>query len=175
MMREGRNWCPVVWKQLIAAIFSQRPTDCSLLGVLTHWRNPTFFALCMSYFPTTSPTCVLCDTEERDTYQHCFFNCISNREAANSMLQWVKSYDSDLNAVRCLRLDIRADVPFTLPTIMVLATGLSLIWANRKLKKVTTVWAMRAELEARVQLLRRTRRIREAGNILCTMIENFDN
>ena len=93
------------------------------------------------------------------------------------MLQCAKSYDSDLNAVRCLRLDIRADVPFTLPTIMVLATGLSLIWANRKLKKVTTVWAMRAELEARVQLLRRcrTRRLREAGNILCNMIENFFN
>jgi hypothetical protein len=93
------------------------------------------------------------------------------------MLQCAKSYDSDLNEFRCLRLDIRADDPFTLPTLMILATGLSLIRANRKLKKVTTVWAMRAELEARVQLLRRcsTRRLREAGNILCNMIENFYN
>ena len=84
------------------------------------------------------------------------------------MLQFAKSYDSDLDEIRSLRLDIRANDPFTLPTIMVLATGLSFIWANRKLKKITTVWAMRAELEARVQLLRRcrTRILREAGNIL---------
>ena len=48
------------------------------------------------------------------------------------MLQCAKTYDSDLDEIRCLRLDIRADDPFTLPTIMVLATGLSFIWANRK-------------------------------------------
>jgi hypothetical protein len=67
------------------------------------------------------------------------------------MLQCAESYDSDLDEIRCLRLDIRANDPFTPPTIMVLATGLSFIWANRELKKTSTLWAMRAELKLHSQ------------------------
>ena len=66
------------------------------------------------FIPTTSPTCDLCEAEELDTYQHSFFSCSSNREAASAMLQCAKSYDSDLNEFRC---DIRADDPFALPSI----------------------------------------------------------
>ena len=127
--------------------------------------------------PNTSPLCTLCRAQETETYLHCFFTCNINTDAAEALLRCAQAYDSGLTKDRYLRLDIRADDPFTLPTVVMLATGLQLIWLNRKDKKVTTVWAMRAELEARVQLLRRgrTRKLREAGNILDNLLNNFFN
>ena len=125
--------------------------------------------------PATSPVCTQCEENLDESYMHCFFTCISHREATAALLHCVQAYDQDLDAERCLRLDIRACDPFTLPVMVCIATGLSLVWSNRKLKKTTTQWAMRAELEAKLQLLRkcRTRRLREAGNIINNMLENF--
>ena len=53
--------------------------------------------------------------------------------------------------------------------------GLEFIWEQRKLKKATSTYSIRAELEAAVSLRRRSRskKIREAGNIMENMINNF--
>ena len=59
--------------------------------------------------------------------------------------------------------------------MLLIATGLQLIWKNRQLKKATSTWSMRSEMEARISLLRRTRKKKlvEAGDILENMITNF--
>ena len=61
-----------------------------------------------------------------------------------------------------------------LASVAILVTGLRLIWDNRKLWKNTSLFLIRAELEAAVSLRRRSRltRIREAGSIMHNMIEN---
>ena len=58
-----------------------------------------------------------------------------------------------------------------------LATGLELIWENRKLKKSTTLFTMRAELESSISIKRRSRlcRVREAARVMQNMIVNFLN
>ena len=152
------------------------PTEKSSLFSLVHELLPSKDRV-SRIIPTSSPLCTNCDANLRETYLHCFFECSSNSLAASSMLECAKTYDQALTPTKCLRLDVRADDPFTLPTVVLLATGLLLIWTNRKFKKATSVWTMRAELEARVQLLRRcrTRRLREAGNILNNIIVNFYN
>ena len=80
-----------------------------------------------------------------------------------------------MTAPSLLRLEVVCDDPFLLPTIVLIATGLQLIWNNRHEKKVTTVWSMRSELEARISLLRKARKkqIREAAKILENMVSNF--
>ena len=68
-----------------------------------------------------------------------------------------------------------ADEPFLLPCATILSTGLNFFWENRKVRKYTTLFMMRAELEAAVSVRRRSRlaRIREAGDIMYNMLANF--
>ena len=68
-----------------------------------------------------------------------------------------------------------ADELFLLPCATIFATGLSFIWENRKVRKYTNLFMMRAELEAAVSVRRRSRlsRLREAGEIMNNMLANF--
>ena len=124
--------------------------------------------------PANSPLC-WCDSGDVETYLHCFFLCEKNRESSTAMLRCAKSYDHDLTAEKCLSLQIRADEVFSLATITILTTGMETIWANRQQKKVTTLFMMRAELECAVSIKRRSRNrmIREAGEIVQNIVNNF--
>ena len=72
-------------------------------------------------------------------------------------------------------MEIGADETFLLPTVVILSTGLEYIWETRKTRKATSNFMMRAELEAAVSIRRRSRiaRIREAGDIMHNMVNNF--
>ena len=91
------------------------------------------------------------------------------------MLRCAQSYDQGLTADKCLSLQVRADEVFSLAIITILTTGMETIWANRQQKKVTTLFTMRAELECAVSIKRRSRnrKIREAGEIVQNIINNF--
>ena len=124
--------------------------------------------------PASSPLC-WCDTGEQETYLHLFYECPKNATAAQALISCVKSYDSQLTPQKSLHLELAADLPFLLPSVAILATGLQFIWENRKLKKSTSFFAIRAELEAAVSLRRRSSssKIREAAKIMNNMISNF--
>ena len=70
-----------------------------------------------------------------------------------------------------------ADDPFLMATVSLLACGLELIWENRKYKKVTTLYTMRAELELSISIRRRSRlrKVREVAAIMQNMVDNFLN
>ena len=91
------------------------------------------------------------------------------------MLRLAMVYDTSLTADKSLTLQVSADEVFMLATITILTTGLEKIWANRQLKKTTTPHTMRAELECAVSIKRRSRnrRMREAGDIIQNMLNNF--
>ena len=124
--------------------------------------------------PTSSPLC-WCNTGEQETYLHLFYHCPKNNLAADALLTCVQAYDKDLAAEKTLRLEIITDEPFLIATVAILSTGLQFIWENRRLKKSTTVYSIRAELEAAVSLRRKSssKVIREAGNVMNNMISNF--
>ena len=91
------------------------------------------------------------------------------------MIRCVSSYDSSLTSEKALRLELSGDECFLLPSVVLLATGLQFIWENRKQKLATTLFLMRAELEAAVTLRRKSsnRRIKEAASIMENMINSF--
>ena len=99
------------------------------------------------------------------------------REPGQSLLQCIRSYARDIDETKAIRLEVNVDEPFLLPAISLLSTGLQLIWDNRRLRKQTTLYTMRAELESSISIKRRSRlaRIREAANIMQNMVENFLN
>ena len=150
------------------------PAEKSLLFCIIHELLPSNYRL-NRVNPATNPSCSLCNSGEDETYPHIFITCSANSEAMGSLLQCIRSYSDNDDEENYLRLNIGADDPFSLPTVILLAKGCGLVWSNRKLRKETSKYEMRAELEARVQLLRKCRssRLREAGDIITNMIENF--
>ena len=124
---------------------------------------------------TTNPVCMLCQENQPENYLHCFFTCRKNRESGEALLRCARTYAPTLTPSGMLQLEVVGDDPFLLPTLILIASGLELIWMNRVEKKATSIWTMRAELEARISLLRKTRKKKliEAGNIMENMISNF--
>ena len=70
-----------------------------------------------------------------------------------------------------LRLELGQDLTSqtTLAAVCLLATGLKYIWGARQDKKVAALYKMRAEIEAMVSILRKTRH-REAGDLMLEMM-----
>ena len=123
---------------------------------------------------TTSPQC-WCNSGDQETYSHLFYGCSKNQEAGEALLRCVRSYDPNLTEEKSLRMELSADETFLLPTVAILAIGLEFIWENRKVRKTTSLYQMRAELEAAVSIRRRSRskHVREAGDIMSNMLNNF--
>ena len=113
---------------------------------------------------TSSPLC-WCESGDHENYLHLFYFCSKNREAGEAVLRVAQAYDRNLTAEKSLRLEVQTDEVFTLPTTSILSTGLLFIWENRKQRKKTTLYMMRAELESAVSIRRRSR--------LKNLINNF--
>ena len=84
-------------------------------------------------------------------------------------------YDSSINEEKVLKLQVHTDPVYVLPTVLVLYSGLHLIWKNRSDRRATKLYDIRAELECIVQALRksRSRKLRESGNMIINTLENF--
>ena len=100
--------------------------------------------------------CQLCHREVEDT-SHAFFSCSHNRVAGLGLLGLVQGLCPDLQQEDVLQLHLGEDFPpdDELAVMYMLATGLKYIWEARQSKKQTTFVQVRAELEAKIYLLRR--------------------
>ena len=125
--------------------------------------------------PNSSPICTLCRADEPESVLHAIFNCEQNRRAAGYLLDLTRIYDNTITQEKIMKLEIVTDALYELPTMAVLCSGLNLIWRNRKERKVTRLYDIRAELECIIQTLRksRTKKLREASKIISNTIENF--
>ena len=102
------------------------------------------------------------------------FQCEVNREAALYLLSLTRIYDSTITQDKIFQLQIHTDALYELPTMVVLCSGLSLIWRNRQDRKGTRLYDIRAEIECNIQTLRksRKRKLREASKIIQNTLEN---
>ena len=125
--------------------------------------------------PSTSPTCGLCNDQKSESIIHAIFDCNRNSEAAQYLLQLTRIYDSSITPEKVTKLQITSEALYELPTLLVLCSGLELIWRNRLDKKSTRLYDIRAELECLVMALRKSRpkRLREASSIIKNTLENF--
>ena len=121
--------------------------------------------------PQKSAACKLCRARTVDSLYHAIYSCEANRQAASMMLKCAQCYAGSLTSEGSLRLEVDIQDPFSLPTVTILATGIDHIWSNRQTSVATSEASMRAELQARAELLRqaRGRRLREAGAILANI------
>ena len=74
-----------------------------------------------------------------------------------------------------LKLQVYTEQIYELPTVIVMYSGLHNIWKNRRDRRATRLYDIRAELECIIQTLRKSRskKLRESGNIISNTLENF--
>ena len=145
----------------------------------TEWGLPAALVLqeCLhQLLPNNRSECTLYQANAPESLLHALFTCEKNSVAAEALLYLTRPYDRSITAERSLlfKLDI-CDPIYELPTVLVLYTGLNLIWRNRTSGKGTAAYQVRAELECLISLLRRSRRrrLREAGDIISNTMANF--
>ena len=102
--------------------------------------------------------CLLCRLEVEDLV-HSFFDCTRNMGVGLALLGCVQQILPDLSSENAVLLDFscRLEEEQTLAVQCILITGLKYIWEARLAKKVVNKHRMRAEIEARVSILRKTR------------------
>ena len=99
--------------------------------------------------------------------EHVFFACPASAEAGLATLGWAQRVTPYVTADSALRLELRGepDDSQLLAVTTIIAIGLCYIWEARTIKKKVGRYEVRAELEATISLMRRTRH-REAGDII---------
>ena len=126
--------------------------------------------------PNTNPLCTLCNSQQNESSLHALFHCSKNSQAAQALLSLTEPYDSSITPEKAIQFDIStSDIMYELPVMLVLCTGLNFIWENRIIKKGTSSYQIRSELENLVSLLRRSRskRLKEAGEMINNSLANF--
>ena len=104
-----------------------------------------------------SPTscCSFCDSPE-DTPEH-LLTCPYSSQVATPLLACLSCQAGDLTAKDVTILNIHTSESWELPAVWLIATCLSFIWEDRLARKRSSLDRLRAELLARVSLLRSTR------------------
>ena len=102
--------------------------------------------------------CLHCRLEV-ENLSHCFFDCTKNMLVGLALLGCVQQLIPGLSAEAAVRLDWGLVLPDeeNLAALCTLTTGLKYIWEARLAKKVVMKYKMRAEIEAKVTILRKTR------------------
>ena len=115
--------------------------------------------------------CQLCYAEVEDQ-KHAFFSCPYSSTAGSELLEYVHEVLPDLSPEAALRLEFSQELSEEeqLATVCLLTTGLQYIWSARVEKKPAILYKMRADIEAQIAILRRTRH-KAAGDLMAEMIE----
>ena len=123
---------------------------------------------------TAPGVCRLCNCDIIEDILHAFFVCDNNRVAANALLNAAQLYVPGLLANQSLRLDFKVEKENELPIVFLLAVGFKYIWESRLENKLVSVRGLRAELEARINILALSK-FRGASTILLENLRNFQH
>lgn len=107
-----------------------------------------------------SSTCQSCDTGAIDTLSHALATCPYSSEVFNWMMDGLKRFTTDLTTEKVLLLDLPMSGPLPhqeLPLVWFAAEVLQRVWQWRRDGRRCRLYEVRAELEAAVNLVRRTK------------------
>ena len=108
--------------------------------------------------PALPGRCSLCHAGTEDL-MHAFFLCQKSAVAGHALLGYAQQCLPDLTPEQVLRLELGPDLGDgdQLAVVCLLATGLVYIWETRVQKKAIHLYKMRAEVEAKISILRKSR------------------
>ena len=111
--------------------------------------------------------CNHCQADVEDQL-HAFFSCLKSLVPGLALLRHMQHAIPNLNPEDALRLELGHDLSDVdqLAAVCLLSTGLKYIWEARAEKKPIILYKMRAEIEAKISILRRTRHENSAIKML---------
>ena len=111
----------------------------------------------VSRIRNSSPTCQLCQENTVEDLHHAFFSCSFNSSAGFHLNRSLSSMIPDITGQKILQLDVETEPDDEFAVVWLISHFLYLIWSSRVEKKKVALYAVRADLEARANLLRETR------------------
>ena len=110
--------------------------------------------------PAAAATCFHCDAQVDEDLQHALIYCSYNHGVGQALLHPVQASMPELSATSLLRLELPSlatDADAELSTVTFISTVLQEIWNKRLSKTRILLFDIRATLEARCLLLRKSR------------------
>ena len=122
--------------------------------------------------PAVSPVCKApgCTGEVGEDLVHAFVTCSGNMGVGMAVLDSVSSFVNGMTEEQALRLQFESEETSELPVVWFLAVSWTAIWEARLLGKRPELYRVRADLEAKISLLRETRLFNDAAGKISTMI-----
>ena len=117
-----------------------------------------------------SGDCKMCALNVKEDLLHALVRCPGNQGIGHAVLHCLPLQDG-LQDQHVLKLQLDLDDP--LPVVWFLAVAWISIWDSRVLGRKPELYKVRADLEARVSLLRETRRHSDAADKITLMISSL--
>ena len=108
----------------------------------------------------TNPKCRAHGCQEAQTVEnleHALFNCPANKNVGKAVLHVLSEQHPHITAEAALRLELVIEPDQELPLIWLLAASLLSVWNQKQATQKVQPNLTRADLEAKVNLLRQTR------------------
>ena len=121
--------------------------------------------------PTVSGSCRLCLLDITEDLHHALVVCPGNAGVGQAVLQCLPQPQEDEKVLK-LQIVVGADSEY--PVVWFLGVSWMSIWESRKMGRRPELYKVRADLEAKVSLLRETRHS-EAAEIISLMISKLNS
>ena len=127
--------------------------------------------------PASSPICTAlgCGAGCVEKLEHALIQCQANNGVGMALMQTLRLTIPTLTPAEALRLELNVSAEEELPLVWLLAATLLSIWEQRQTSQKVQPYLVRANLEAKVNLLRKTSYL-NCSTILSEKIQFlFDN
>ena len=119
---------------------------------------------------TLSDLCSRCNRGESDDLTHALITCSINTETSTWLMSILQTHIAALQPKQVVLLDLGPlDESLRLPLVWLISSTLSLVWEARRENKRPILHKIRSSLEAKVNILRKTRFTNAVA-----IIENFE-
>ena len=107
--------------------------------------------------PTNSPICTAAGCRDSvENLEHALFQCQANKNVGTALMLTLRLSHPALTVESALRLELDVTVEEELPLVWLLAATLLSIWEQRLSSNRVQPYLVRAQLEAKVNILRNT-------------------
>ena len=93
---------------------------------------------------------------------HALVQCQGNNGVGNRVMECIREFVPNLEVESALRLELDVEEEMELPLVWMIATAFLAIWSLRIVKAKVQLYDIRAQLEAKINLLRETRHANSA-------------
>ena len=122
--------------------------------------------------PTVTPFCKF-DGCEHENLVHALVHYPGNNGVSDSIFSCIARYVPGISVEEAVSLDFMVEENVELPLVWSLAVAWHALWKLRLNKTRPQLYLVRAELEAKVSLLRECRRFSNAIGVIDTIIGNI--